>query len=180
MGGVATPDPLGHLVDAAREGDGAAVAELVRRTQGRITRLCVALGSYGEADDLVQETYLRALRSLDGFRGEAQVEVWLLSIARRVCADHVRRRQRQRRLIGRIQQYTVAQYQPDHGVPDFTSGMLDLLEADRREAFVLTQLVGLSYAEAADLIDCPIGTVRSRVSRARGDLLDAARRAEAM
>jgi len=51
--------------------------------------------------------------------------------------------------------------------------MLDRLDHERREAFVLTQLVGLSYAEAADVCGCPVGTVRSRVARARADLVDA-------
>jgi RNA polymerase sigma-70 factor (ECF subfamily) len=50
--------------------------------------------------------------------------------------------------------------------------VLDRLDPDRRDAFVLTQVLGLSYAEAADVIDCPIGTVRSRVARARMDLIE--------
>jgi RNA polymerase sigma-70 factor (ECF subfamily) len=52
-------------------------------------------------------------------------------------------------------------------------GLLDVLDPDRREAFVLTQVVGLSYAEAADVCNCPVGTIRSRVARARADLVDA-------
>lgn len=95
-------DPLRPLLDAAREGDDVAVRELVRRTQPALWRMCSALGSPGEEDDLVQETYLRALRALDAYRGDAPVQPWLLSIARRVCADHVRRRVRQRRLVDRI------------------------------------------------------------------------------
>ena len=61
-----------------------------------------------------------------------------------------------------------------------TPQLLDGLAADRREAFALTQVVGLSYEEAAEVISCPIGTVRSRVARARSDLLAAVRRSEAM
>ena len=57
---------------------------------------------------------------------------------------------------------------------------VDDLTPDRREAFVLTQIVGLSYEEAADVIGCPIGTIRSRVARARVDLLDALRQADAV
>jgi RNA polymerase sigma-70 factor (ECF subfamily) len=120
---------------------------------------------------------MRALGSLGNYRGEAPVLVWLLSIARRVCADHVRRRQRQRRLIERITQYTVAR---DTAAPEIASGFLDVLDPDRREAFVLTQLVGLSYDEAAQVVGCPVGTIRSRVSRARSDLLDAVRRSTAV
>jgi RNA polymerase sigma-70 factor (ECF subfamily) len=51
--------------------------------------------------------------------------------------------------------------------------VLDVLDRDRREAFVLTQLLGMSYAEAADVCGCPVGTIRSRVARARGDLVAA-------
>ena len=86
-----SPTRSAPLLDAAREGDDQAVAELVRRTQPDVWRLCVALGSTGEEQDLVQETYLRALRSLGSYRGDAPVRAWLLSIARNVCADHVRR-----------------------------------------------------------------------------------------
>ncbi len=63
--------------------------------------------------------------------------------------------------------------------PEVVDDLLRVLDADRLEAFVLTQLVGLSYEDAATVIGCPIGTVRSRVSRARADLLVATRRAEA-
>ena len=57
--------------------------------------------------------------------------------------------------------------------------LLDAIDPDRREAFVLTQVAGLSYEEAAALVDCPIGTIRSRVARARADLADEVRAAEA-
>ena len=127
------------------------------------------------ADDLTQEVYLRALPALARFRGEASARTWLLQVARHVCADHVRRSTRRRSLTDRLtQQTTVA----DHTTGPAT-GELDLddaiqaLTADRREAFVLTQVTGLSYAEAAEVCEVPIGTIRSRVARARADLLDA-------
>jgi len=174
---VTSPDPLRALLDAAREGDDRAVAELVRRTQPDVWRLCVALGSTGEEQDLVQETYLRALRSLGSYRGDAPVRAWLLSIARNVCADHVRRRERQRRLIDRVRPHPMDAVSPAHTSID---DLLDTLGADRREAFVLTQLLGLTYEEAAVALECPIGTVRSRVARARADLLAEVRRIQAI
>jgi len=170
-------DPLRALADAAREGDDHAVAELVRRTQPDVWRICVALGSAGEEQDLVQETYLRALRSLPSYRGDAPVRAWLLSIARNVCADHVRRRERQRRLIDRVRPHPTDAVSPPHTSID---DLLDTLGHDRREAFVLTQLMGLSYEEAAAALECPIGTVRSRVARARADLLAEVRRIQAI
>jgi RNA polymerase sigma-70 factor (ECF subfamily) len=57
--------------------------------------------------------------------------------------------------------------------------LLDMIDPDRREAFVLTQVAGLSYDEAAVVLDCPVGTIRSRVARARADLVAEVRAAEA-
>ncbi|MET0146860.1 MAG: sigma-70 family RNA polymerase sigma factor [Ilumatobacteraceae bacterium] len=169
-------DPLRAYVEAALEGDDAAIGELVRLTQPAVWRVCGALGSPGEVEDLVQETYLRALTSLPRYRGEAPVRVWLLSIARRVCADHVRRRQRRRRLGERLARHAVAAEVPS---PQIVDDLLIGLDPDRREAFVLTQVAGLSYEEAAAVVGCPIGTIRSRVARARADLLDVVARADA-
>ncbi len=172
-----TNDPLRPLLAAASEGDDVAVAELVRRTQSDVWRLCSALGSVGEEEDLVQETYLRALRSLASYRSEAPVRAWLLAIARNVCADHVRRRERGRRLVDRVRSNrpeTVVH--PVEPIDDLLAG----LDPDRREAFVLTQMVGLSYEDAAIALGCPIGTVRSRVSRARADLAAQVRRLDAI
>lgn len=179
---MAPTDALRPLLDAAREGDDRAVRELVRCTQPAVWRLCTALGSTGEVDDLVQETYLRAFRSLPSYRGDAPVQAWLLSIARHVCADHVRKRTRQRRLVDRI-----TRTHRDDPATSHTAGSGEALDQfvrelspERHEAFVLTQVVGLSYEEAAEVVGCPIGTIRSRVARARADLLEALRAAEAV
>ncbi|MEZ5222700.1 MAG: sigma-70 family RNA polymerase sigma factor [Ilumatobacteraceae bacterium] len=174
-------DELRPLLEAAREGDDHAVRELVRRTQPAVWRMCTALGSAGEEDDLVQETYLRAFRSLGAYRGDAPVQAWVLSIARHVCADHVRRRARQRRLVDRITRvHGVATDAQETPSGDALDQFVRALVPERQEAFVLTQVVGLSYEEAADVIGCPIGTIRSRVARARADLLEALRAAEAV
>ena len=170
-------DPLRALLDAAVEGDDVAMAELVRRTQADVWRLCSVLGSSGEVEDLVQETYLQAIRSAARYRGDASVRSWMLSIGRNVCADHVRRRERQRRLIQRI----IPTVDTHVAVSDSSvEALLVDIGADRREAFILTQIMGLSYEEAAEAIGCPIGTVRSRVARARADLIAAVRRSEAL
>lgn len=166
---VAVQDPLLPLLAAAREGDDHALAVLVRRTQPAVWRVCTALGSRGDEEDLVQEVYLRAVKAMPAFRGESPVLPWLLSIARRTCADHVRRRQRERRLAERLESEAhVADRTCSTATP--IEDLLAGLSADRREAFVLTQLAGLSYEEAALAAGCPVGTVRSRVARARADL----------
>ncbi|HEY2330655.1 MAG TPA: sigma-70 family RNA polymerase sigma factor [Acidimicrobiales bacterium] len=169
-------DPLRGLLDAAAEGDDTALGELVRRTQPAVWRLCALLGSDGNEEDLVQETYLRAMRSLGSFRGDAPVQSWLLAIARHTCADDVRARERQRRLARRL-----SRERHDPGpASTSTEALVADLEPDRRDAFVLTQLLGLSYEEAGAALGCPTGTIRSRVARARADLLDMVRRAEAL
>jgi RNA polymerase sigma-70 factor (ECF subfamily) len=168
--GPGNDEDLARYLEAAVHGDDAALAALVRATQPQVWRVCTTLGSPGLEEDLVQETYLRAVRALPSYRGEAPVRAWLLSIARNVCADHVRRRGRQSRLLRRLQMEAVGgdvELAPTAVVDD----LVRRLDPDRREAFVLTQLSGLSYAEAAEALGCPIGTIRSRVARARSDLL---------
>ena len=151
--------------------------ELVTRTQPMVWRLCSALGSVGEEEDLVQETYLRAFRSAATYRGEAPVQAWVLSIARHVCADHVRRRTRQRKLVDRITRNTFDDVAPSS---ESVHQLLAQLLPEQREAFELTQVVGLSYEEAAAVLGCPVGTIRSRVARGRAHLLEAVRRTNAV
>jgi RNA polymerase sigma-70 factor (ECF subfamily) len=141
----------------------------VRATQGDVWRFVAALVDAGSADDLTQETYLRAFRGLDEFAGRSSARTWLLAIARHVCADHIRTAQRRRRLAARLPLESPV---PD---PAGLVGTLELVRAlpeERRDAFVLTQLVGLSYEEAAAACGVPVGTIRSRVARARTSLLD--------
>jgi RNA polymerase sigma-70 factor (ECF subfamily) len=152
----------------ARRGDRAAATEFVRATQPAVWRLCAHLGSPAEADDLTQETYARAFASLHRFLGRSEAKTWLLTIARHTCADAVRRHVRERNRP--VEQPRTA---PDHAEGVALTALLDGLDADRREAFVLTQVVGLSYSEAAEVCGCPVGTIRSRVARARGDLVAA-------
>ncbi|HEV3226892.1 MAG TPA: sigma-70 family RNA polymerase sigma factor, partial [Acidimicrobiales bacterium] len=135
------------------------------------------LGSPGEEEDLTQEVYVRALPALAGYRGESQVQSWLLGIARRVCADHVRKRQRQRRLLGRLADTAISTRAMP---PSNPQELIGALEPEKRTAFALTQLLGFSYEEAAEVMECPVGTIRSRVARARADLVALVARAESL
>ncbi|MEM9037355.1 MAG: sigma-70 family RNA polymerase sigma factor [Actinomycetota bacterium] len=163
-------DPWTDLALRARDGDRRALEELVRVSQRDVRTLCTHLGDRDTVDDLVQDTYCRAFRALPRFRNDGTARSWLLSIARHACADATRRRIRRRRRLSTAEVPEVASI--DHRwteVDDLVSG----LDTDRRDAFVLTQLLGLSYADAAEICGCPIGTIRSRVARARADLLEA-------
>ena len=143
----------------------------MRATQADVWRLCAHLVDRSSADDLTQDTYARAIGSLHRYRAEAPVKVWLLSIARRVCADSIRSSVRRRNLLARLPRPAAGD--PGSAGQTELDALLTDLDGDRRTAFVLTQVLGLSYQEAAEVCGCPVGTIRSRVARARDDLVTA-------
>jgi RNA polymerase sigma-70 factor (ECF subfamily) len=163
-------DDVTALALAAGAGDQVALAAFVRRTQADVWRFCAHVNGRAEADDLTQETYLRAIPALARFEGRSSARAWLLSIARRTCADSVRRAVRRRRLADQIAAEGVTDVRPEGSGEVDLRLLLARLDDDRRDAFVLTQVIGLSYAQAAEACDCPVGTIRSRVARAREDL----------
>ena len=174
--GDTSPGGLRAVALRASAGDPHAVADFVAATSGRVWRLCAALVDPGSADDLAQDTFLRAVRSLPSYRGDADPVPWLQTIARRVCADEISRRQRARRTTRRLRGERVLEdAEPALGVE--TADALARLAPDRRRAFLLTAVIGLPYAEAAELCGCPVGTIRSRVARARTELGEALRSA---
>ena len=130
-------------------------------------------GIHVQSDDLTQDTYLRAIPALRRFRADAPARTWLLAIARRACAAEIGARSRDRRLVGRIAaepDRALGQPPAEPGAEAAVGELLAALQSERRAAFVLTQLLGCSYAEAAAVCGCPVGTIRSRVARAREDL----------
>lgn len=156
----------------AGRGDDLALDVLVERTLADVRRYCAHMLGPNHADDLAQATFVRALKPLPSYRGDSSARTWLIGIARHVCLDELRSRQRRTRLVARLRA------QPNDTSTAADTGSVELREAlevlspDRREAFVLTQVFGFGYEEAAAIVGCPIGTIRSRVSRARLDLLD--------
>ncbi len=153
----------------ARDGDRAATEAFIRASQQSVIDMCRHLGDTDNAEDLAQEVFVRALRSLPNFRNDGSARAWLMRIARNTCADAVRTKTRWRRRLSPAELPDVAE--PERtGMVD-NDLLLEQLSPDRREVMVLTQLAGLSYADTADLLGVPIGTIRSRVARARTDLL---------
>ncbi|MFJ8945183.1 sigma-70 family RNA polymerase sigma factor [Streptomyces sp. NPDC102395] len=163
---------------AARGGDPDAFDLFVRALHRDVRRYVTFLGADPQsADDLTQDTFLRALGSLHRFEGRSSARTWLLSIARRAVIDNFRHHSCRPRLSDTEDWLSAAERSQPRDLPGFDDGialaeLLDALPADRREAFVLTQLLGLPYAEAAGISDCPVGTVRSRVARARTSLIE--------
>lgn len=176
---MADADPLTVLALAAGRGDRAALDEFIRATERDVWRTVAFLADPGSADDLTQETYLRVISALPRFAGRSSARTWLLSIARRVVVDQIRRNQARPRTTSQIDLEGLLSTSPTaarfEDVVEIRM-LLDGLEPNRRDALVLTQVLGLSYAEAAEVSGCPLGTIRSRVARAREDLIAAAQR----
>ena len=166
-------EDLTQLAVRAANGERAAEEAFVARTMDDVWRYCSHLMGPAHADDATQATYLRALRSLSSFRGESSAKTWLIGVARNTCLDLRRTLARRSKLDQRLQ----AQPQPVAGdlhaehLPAELDELLAQLTPDRHEAFVLTQLLGFPYDAAAEVVGVPIGTIRSRVARARADLL---------
>lgn len=174
-----TDDQVTVLALAAGRGDQAALDAFIKATQRDVWRTVAFLGDPGHADDLTQETFLRALGALPRFSGRSSARTWLMSIARRVVVDQIRRNQARPRTVGTIDPDQLLDARPNAArFEDIIEIklLLDGLDSDRRDALMLTQVLGLSYAEAAEVCGCPVGTIRSRVARARDDLIAAARR----
>jgi RNA polymerase sigma-70 factor (ECF subfamily) len=172
MGGM---DHLTTLLLDAQRGDGDALERFVSATHADVLALCRYLGDADNYEDLAQQTYERAVASLHRFRATGPARHWLFTIARRTCADATRSRIRRRRLTERAAARAPVEggdhqdAAPTHDLDALILG----LHPDRRAAFVLTQISGLRYDEAADVLGVPVGTIRSRVARARADLIDA-------
>lgn len=162
------------LALAAAAGNARALEKFVKATQQDVWRFVAYLSDVPSADDLTQETFLRAIGAIRRFSGRSSARTWLLAIARRVVADHVRHIQsRPRTAHGADPEQLLNRDRPDRGFEDLVevTTMIANLTADQREALLLTQLLDLSYADAAAVCGCPIGTIRSRVARARSALL---------
>ncbi|QNJ96521.1 RNA polymerase sigma factor SigC (plasmid) [Mycolicibacterium fluoranthenivorans] len=175
-------DAVTRLALSAGRGDPDALEQFVKSTRRDVWRFIAHLADVGSADDLTQETFLRVIGSLPRFSGRSSARTWLLSMARRVVVDQIRRDRCRPRAtatdFSNVVEIDSFQGRRRAGAR-FEDAveirlLLDGLDADRRQALLLTQVLGLSYAEAAEVCGCPVGTIRSRVARARTDLINAA------
>jgi RNA polymerase sigma-70 factor, ECF subfamily len=172
---VGPVDELTRLALAAREGDRDALRAFIEHSQAEVWRFAAHQVGPTDADDVTQDVYLRAWRALPTFRQEASARTWLLAIARRAGVDALRSRGRRQRVTERLTGAPPTPAVPDPSSAHAVAALVDSLDGERREAFVLTQLLGCSYDETAQICRVPVGTIRSRVARARADLVEALR-----
>jgi RNA polymerase sigma-70 factor (ECF subfamily) len=161
-------------------GDLRAFDDLVRRTESRVRSVALAiLRDRSDAEDAAQEAYLRAFRRASSYRGEGAVGAWLCRIAVRSAHDALRRAGRQRRLVERAQPAGASGDDPGSHDPAETlrgrtevESALRSLADEEREALVLKEIAGMTYREISESCGVPLGTVQSRIHRARQRLAD--------
>jgi RNA polymerase sigma-70 factor (ECF subfamily) len=181
--GTLSPDLDAVARGAVRESESASLdvlASFVEKHRERVYRVAAHMvGAHEDADDVVQEAFLRAYRSLGRFRGDAAVETWLYRIVANVAVNHLRQRSRRRRFVGRLMRRPAAVARASESpaaqaeaveVRAIVRDALDELSPDHRAVVVLFDLEGLTCAETARVLGVPEGTVRSRLHHARGRL----------
>jgi RNA polymerase sigma-70 factor (ECF subfamily) len=173
-------DPDRSLVALSAAGDADAFAALVARYRASIVNLARALtADDGEADDLAQETFIRAYKAIGRFRGDSTFRTWLHRVAVNVVQSHLKKRARRWRWFGPSldeqdaagQESSVpatpATLEDDAARRELIDRALASLPADMRIAVTLRDVQGFDYAEIAEMLGIPLGTVESRIFRAR-------------
>jgi RNA polymerase sigma-70 factor, ECF subfamily len=157
------------LVARAVGGDTEAFEVLVRRHYPSVWVVAfLFVQEEMAAEELTQDTFLRAYRALAGWRGEASLRTWLAAICRRLCIDRARLKQLETVTPPDLEAVAGSTAEADALADRFDlQAALDRLPADDREAFLLVHHYGYSSSETATLLGVPASTVRSRVARAR-------------
>jgi RNA polymerase sigma-70 factor, ECF subfamily len=166
------------LLAQLRAGDGPAFETLVTTYQHRVFGVALRmLGSRAEAEDIAQETFLRAHRALGEFRGEARLGTWLYAIASRLCLNRLASAPRRHEQSDEAAVLRHAAESADAGAVleqrELAAALHDAIAAlpeERRIVVVLRDLEGLDYEEVAEVLGLPLNTVRTRLHRARLDL----------
>jgi RNA polymerase sigma-70 factor (ECF subfamily) len=173
-----------ELVAAARRGDRVALDTLLRRHYGRIHAVCRRIaGTTRDADDAAQEAMIRIVRALDRFDGRASFATWTFRIATNTALDELRKRNRRPQLHvlpAEGDDRAEHEHADEHaqrrveGVADRMAieGALADLPEEFRVPVVMRDVGDLDYAEIAEALDVPIGTVKSRIARGRRMLVD--------
>lgn len=189
--GATEGDADRELVDQARAGDAGAFEALVRRYQGWVFTLTVRmLGDRGEAEEVAQEVFLKAYRGLRGFKGASRFSTWLYAIASHHCLNHLQARARRPRPAEmRGGAGGAAADDPPAAVDRLADGApladallerqdlarivqaeLEQIKEEHRMVLILRDIQGLSYEEIAQALGLELGTVRSRLHRARVEM----------
>jgi RNA polymerase sigma-70 factor (ECF subfamily) len=165
------------LVEAAQAGDRQALDQLLRRHLDLIHAVCTRMaGNPADGEDATQEALIAIVRGLPRFDGRASVRTWMYRVATNACLDELRRRGR--RPAPGLPEAVLERVDRADG-PGLDTAVADRLSIDQalvelpeefRVAVVLRDVVGLDYAQIAQVLELPLGTVRSRIARGRDRL----------
>ncbi|MGB5327807.1 MAG: RNA polymerase sigma factor RpoE [Gammaproteobacteria bacterium] len=175
-----------ELVKRVQAGDTGAFDLLVQKYQHKVINLVGRFVSdHAECQDIAQDAFIKAYRAINGFRGDSQFYTWLYRIAANTAKNHLA--SRARKSLGYTVDVDDAQhFEGESGLKEYANPenllltdeirqtiftAIEKLPDDLKSAITLREIDGLSYEEIADVMDCPIGTVRSRIFRAR-DVID--------
>lgn len=178
-----------YLVERALDGDIVGFEKLVARYQNKLIGYVARMtnGDRDEAEDIVQESFIKAYRSLDGFRGQSSFSTWIYKIATNLCIDHARARKRRPQSAYSLdepfdkdedsggREIADDRFEPGKGVErdemrQLVRETVAAMPEKQRQVLVMCDLQGLSYEEIAANLDIPLGTVKSRIFHARADL----------
>jgi RNA polymerase sigma-70 factor (ECF subfamily) len=174
MARMAPPDEL-NWIQNSLAGDTGAYAALVKQHQKMVHAVAFRMtGSLADAEDLTQETFLRAFRQLDSFRAESKFSTWLCRIAVNLSLNWRARENRRGDVHSKWAENVISENDSRGGFPDELSrrvqNALDKLPAKQRAAIILTVYENQTHAEAAKLLNCAEATVSWRVFAARQKL----------
>ncbi|QEH08102.1 RNA polymerase sigma factor RpoE [Histophilus somni] len=169
------------LVEKVQQGDKKAFNLLVARYQNKVAGLLTRYISQNDIPDVVQESFIKAYRSIESFRGESAFYTWLYRIAVNTAKNYLtaqgRRPPTEDILAEDAESYNVGTNLRDVNTPEneilsselkkVVFDTISNLQEDLKTAITLREMEGLSYEEIAEIMDCPVGTVRSRIFRAR-------------
>jgi RNA polymerase sigma-70 factor (ECF subfamily) len=171
------------LVEKAQKGDKKAFGILVEKYNKKLTRLLSRMvRDQSEIEDIVQDSFIKAYRAINNFRGDSAFYTWLYRIGINTAKNHLVSLGRRPKAMNNVEIEDIENFDDGHEMRSLetpeTSMMtneivvtvnqaIEFLPDDLRQAISLREMDGLSYEEIADIMDCPIGTVRSRIFRAR-------------
>jgi len=155
-------------LDRCARGDERAIRWVLNRYRDRVVRLAAhVLHNSREAEDVAQEAFVKAFRQIGQFRGDSGFYAWLYRIVINLCLDRMRRKSMTSEMPLEENVAHFVAVSPDVENRLSVAQVLDSLTPPMRAALVLREVEGLEYAEIADVLNIPVGTVRSRLNTAR-------------
>ncbi|MGB9682478.1 MAG: sigma-70 family RNA polymerase sigma factor [bacterium] len=165
------------LVEKIKKGNDDAFRDLIRRYQRYVLNLVYrTIGDTNDAEDIAQEVFIKVYKSIRGFKGESKFSTWISKITVNVCMDKLREKSKNKEEDIEEEAWNTftqpVNFSPEvmaerHELQETIKKAIESLPEELRAAFVLRELENLSYEEIGEMLNIPIGTVESRIYRAR-------------